>query len=207
MDRPSVPHRSLAPAARRAASRRGFTLIELIMVVVIVGLVSAMAIPRINIESYKVSSAVQGVTASLSYAQRLSVSLQHDVRVAFDTPNQRMRVHEDQDNDGVMDAGERVTYTNLSDGVIFSKGAAPAITYSTGASGASDVNLTRTQGGLKVIVFRRDGSASENGGFYLNTRKALGSGSPKQVRAAEIIRATGRVIWYSYGSGAWQRGN
>ncbi|MEO6578532.1 MAG: hypothetical protein ABIO99_06505, partial [Candidatus Limnocylindria bacterium] len=71
------------------------------MVVVIVGLVSAISLPRINLESYKVSGAVQGVTASLSYAQRLSVTLQHDVvRVAFDVPNNRLRVHEDRNDDG-----------------------------------------------------------------------------------------------------------
>jgi hypothetical protein len=116
-------------------------------------------------------------------------------------------VHEDADNDGTLDGGERVTFTNLSDGVVFGKGTAPTMTYSTGLTGPNDINFTRLQGGLPVVVFRRDGSASETGGFYLNTSKSLGIGSTKQTRAGEIIRATGRVIWYNYGSGAWRRGN
>jgi prepilin-type N-terminal cleavage/methylation domain-containing protein len=207
MVRRSVVLSDSSRPGRPSAARRGFTLIELIMVVVIIGLVSAIALPRINLESYKVSSAVQGVTSALSYAQRLAVSLQTDVRVAFDVPNERLRIHEDANNNGTIDAGERVTYTNLSDGVVFGMGGAPAITYSTGGVGATDINLTKTQGAFPVIVFRRDGSASENGGFYLTTRKAISSGSTKQSRAAEVIRATGRVIWYNYGSGAWTRGN
>lgn len=201
-----VPSDSSRPG-RPFTARDGLTLVELIMIVVIIGLVSAVALPRINLESYKVSSAVQGVNSALSYAQRLAVSLQSDVRVAFDVPNQRLRIHEDQNNNGTIDANERVRYTNLSDGVVFGKGGAAAITYSTGGVGANDINLTKMQGAFPVIIFRRDGSSSENGGFYLTTRKAVTSGSTKQSRAAEIIRATGRVIWYNYGSGAWTRGN
>jgi prepilin-type N-terminal cleavage/methylation domain-containing protein len=203
----AVHRRSTSRRALAGAGRRGFSLLELLMIIVIVGILSRIALPRLNNESFKVSSAVQGVTASLSYAQRLAVTLQHDVRVAFDVPNQRLRVHEDRDNDGVIDANERVTYTNLADGVVFAKGAAPTITYSTAVTGPATINFTRLQGALPVIIFRRDGSASENGGFYLNTRKAVALGSTGQARAAEIVRATGRVLWYTYGSGVWRRGN
>lgn len=196
-----------AARVRVAARRAGFTLVEAVMVVVIIGILSAIAIPRMDLESYKVSSAVQGMTATLAYAQRLSITLQHDVRVAFDVPNNRIRVHEDDDNDNAMDANERVTFTPLQDGVVLAKATAPAVTYSTGGLGAATVNFTLQQGGMPVVVFRRDGSASESGGFYLTTRKAVASGSTRQSRAGEVIRATGRIIWYSYGTGAWRRGN
>jgi Tfp pilus assembly protein FimT len=179
----------------------------MMIVVVVMAIVAAFAIPKLNLEGYKVTSAVRGITASLSYAQRLSVSLQHDVRVAFDVTGNRLRVHEDNNNDGVINNNERVTYTNLEDGVVFGRGTATPLVYTTGGTGTQTINLTLTQGTWPVIVFRRDGSASENGGFYINTMRGIANGTNQWVRGAEIIRSTGRIIWYSYATGTWVQGN
>jgi hypothetical protein len=86
--------------------------------------------------------------------------------------------------------------------VQFGRGATPAFTF-----GANTFNFNGLQAGLPMIVFRRDGSASENGGFYLNARKAVASGIQLKTRAGQIIRSSGRITWFSYGSGSWQRGN
>ena len=200
-------HPSAQSRRQPMGARSGMTLVELLLVVIIMSLITGLAIPRLNLEGYKVSSAVRGVTASLSYAQRLAVSLQHDIRVSFDAPNRRIRVHEDADNDGVMDINERITYTNLEDGVTFGRGGAPSITYTSGVSGPLTFNFTQTQAGLPVVVFRRDGTVSESGGFYLNTIKSIAQGTTRSVRAGEMIRSSGRVIWYSYATTSWVRGN
>jgi len=184
------------------AGRRGFSLIELLVAIGVVAVLAAIAIPRIDLDAYKVSAAVRAVTSSLTYAQRLAVSLQHDVRVAFDSANSRLRVHEDLDNDNVMDPGERVTYTPLDNGVVFGIGPAPAFTF-----GGNTFNMLGQQGGLPMLAFRRDGSASENAGFYLNAVRAVAAGNPSKTRAGEVVRSSGRVIWYSYGSFAWVRGD
>ncbi len=204
----AAPQHPAEQVRRQAHSAQsGMTLVELLLVVIIMSIITGMAIPRLNIEGYKVSSAVRGVTASLSYAQRLAVSLQHDVRVSFDAANRRLRMHEDANNDGVMDINERVTYTNLEDGVTFGRGGAPAITYTDGVSGPLTFNFTQTQAGLPLVVFRRDGTVSESGGFYLNTIKSIAQGTTNSVRAGEMIRSSGRVIWYSYATTSWVRGN
>jgi len=194
---PSLPDRA----------RRGFTLVEILTAIVIMAIIAAMAIPRLNLDGYKVSAAVRGVTAGMTYAQRLAVSLQSDVRVSFDSTLRGLRIHEDSDNDGVVDAGERVTSTNLEEAVTFGRGAATPITYSDGTVGNGTFNFAGTCSGLPCIVFRRDGSASENGGFYLNTIKSLVANNTNTVRAAEIVRSSGRVIWYTFATGAWTRGN
>jgi prepilin-type N-terminal cleavage/methylation domain-containing protein len=182
--------------------RAGFTLIEVLASLIIVGILSALALPRLDLESYKVNSAVRTMTSTLTYAQRLAVTLQHDVRVSFDSTNARIRIHEDANNNGIMDGVERVTSRPLEDGVTLGRGTAPAAPF-----GSAAVNFTQMQGGLPVVVFRRDGSASENGGFYLTTKRSAVQANPYRSRAGQIIRGSGRVIWQRYTNSGWQRGN
>jgi hypothetical protein len=70
--------------------------------------------------------------------------------------------------------------------------------------GAEIVTFTRAQGILPVLVFRRDGTASEDGGVYLTTIAGLSVDRTADVRAVEIARATGRATWFSYATGTWK---
>ncbi len=54
---------------------------------------------------------------------------------------------------------------------------------------------------------RRDGTASENGIVDLSTISGLSTGRSADTRAVEVARATGRVSWFSYGTGSWKEGN
>src|SRR6185312_9848634 len=89
----------------------GFTLVETLMVIVIVGLVASIAIPRIGMSRYIMNTAARTVTGTLSYAQRMAISQQNNINVAFDAARRGLRLHEDDDNDLVIDAGERVTFS------------------------------------------------------------------------------------------------
>jgi prepilin-type N-terminal cleavage/methylation domain-containing protein len=182
--------------------RAGFTLIEAVMVVTIIGIVAGMAIPKAGYSTYLANSGARVLSTTLSYAQRQAISQQADIRVAFDVANKQIRVHEDRNNDNVIDQGERVGFTSLPEGVAFGRGAAAARPMGGGA-----VSFTRIQGGLPVLVFHRDGSASENGIVYLSTISGLSTGRSADTRALEIARATGRVSWYSFGTGQWKEGN
>jgi prepilin-type N-terminal cleavage/methylation domain-containing protein len=182
--------------------RRGFTLIEALTVIVIIGIMTGIAIPRSRLTTYRANSGAQVVATTLIYAQRQAISRQADTRVAFDVANNEMRIHEDADNDNVIDANERVTMTALPEGVTFGLGGAPAR-----AMGGAIVNFTRTQGILPMVVFHRDGSASENGGVYVTTIDGLSVGRTADVRAVEVSRATGRAAWFSYASKAWKEGH
>lgn len=181
--------------------QRGFSLIEMLTVIVIIGLMTSLALPRSGLASYKANSGAQVVATTLTYAQRQAISRQADTRVAFDVDNSELRIHEDRDNDNVIDANERVTVTPLPEGMTFGRGAAPAR-----AMGNAAVNFTRTQGILPIVVFRRDGSASESGGVYLTTVDGLSVGRTADVRAVEVSRGTGRASWFTYATGVWKEG-
>jgi hypothetical protein len=59
---------------------------------------------------------------------------------------------------------------------------------------------------MPAVVFHRDGSASEAGGFYLTSTRAATSGAHvEDTRAIELERATGRASWYKYGPPLWRR--
>jgi prepilin-type N-terminal cleavage/methylation domain-containing protein len=189
------------PFHRSVFSRSGFSLVELMMVIVIVGMLTGIALPHSGLASYQASSGARVVATALSHAQRLAVSEQSDVRVGFDLANNQIRIHEDRDNDNVIDAGERVVFTPLPEGVSFGRG--PAVAR---AMGDETITFTRTQGGLPVLIFHRDGTTSENGGVYLSTVSGLSVGRTADVRAVEVSRATGRTSWFSYATGAWKAG-
>lgn len=186
-------------SARAVTDRHGFSMIEVLSVIVIIGLLTAIALPRVSLASYQANGAAQVVSTALSYAQRQAISRQADTRVAFDLANNRLRIHEDRNNDNVIDVGERITFANLPEGITFGRGTAPAR-----AIGGEVVTFTRAQGILPVLIFRRDGTASEDGGVYLSTTAGLSIDRTADVRAVEISRATGRASWFSYATGAWK---
>lgn len=190
-----------APRCGARASLAGFTLIEMLIVMVILGLVVAFAAPKIDMTRYRIESGMQGIGITMLAVERQAITQQHDVILLFDVPNNTIRIHDDANNNGVIDAGERVRGVSLGDGVVFGRAAAPAR-----PMGPGPVTFTKVINGFPALVFHRDGSASEAGGFYLTSVRAATSGAHlEDSRAIELERATGRASWYRYGAPVWRR--
>ncbi|WP_420126247.1 prepilin-type N-terminal cleavage/methylation domain-containing protein [Longimicrobium sp.] len=180
--------------------RSGYSLVEVMLVLVLMGILLALAGPRINLSPTRTEAGVQALASELMAAQRAAVSGQHDVVVAFDQAQRRLRVHFDLDNDGVMDSGEPVQMKPLERGVVFGRGSAGTLAQ----LGSQPVSFTRTQGGLRAVTFNRAGSASEEGGAYLSALPAV-SPPASSTRAVLVDRATARAMVWRYTGSAWQR--
>jgi prepilin-type N-terminal cleavage/methylation domain-containing protein len=183
------------------AGRKGVSLAELLLVLVMIGLLAAISLPRIDYVRFRTDGGMQAVGTALLASQREAVARQHDVAVLFDIPGRSLRVLYDANNNRVADPGERVRVVALDDHVVFGRGAASARGFGTGA-----VGFTRQVAGLPAVVFHRNGSASEAGGVYLTSRRAAaGTSHASDTRAIEMVRATGRPEWFLYDGNQWKR--
>lgn len=182
-------------------ARGGFTLIEMMVVVAMISLLTLLAAPHIDYMKMRLNSAASTAALTLMAAQREAVSRQHDMVVMFDQGNQTMRILYDVNNNGVEDAGERVRPVALDEHVQFGRSTSPAR-----PMGGADFSFTKMVSGMPALTFHRNGSASEEGGFYLTSdRAANGATAPTDDRAIEVVRATGRAEAYWYDGTAWQR--
>lgn len=183
--------------------RAGFSIIELVLVLVVIGIAAGIALPNINITRYQVDGAMRGVGSRLLAAQRQAVTRQHDVIVSFDMAAQAVKVHEDADNDGALSGGERVVTMPLGEKVVYGRGSAGPHTI-----GAGPVTFTQMVAGQPSVTFHRNGSASQAGGLYMTSRRELNTGAyPADARVVEVDRATGRTSWFHFSSsGGWVRG-
>ena len=93
----------------------GFTLIEMMVALAIGGIMTVMAVPNLSDmrEGYRLRAATFDVFAALQRARSEAVKKNNNYR--FSLVNQTTyRIHDDTDDDGVVDAGETVTQKNVA---------------------------------------------------------------------------------------------
>ena len=92
------------------AGRSGITLLEVLTVMVVIGIVAAIGLPRLDYSRYRADAAVQVVRGTLQQSQRNAIQRQHDIIVSFDVPGRRVRVLEDLNNNRQRDGNERALW-------------------------------------------------------------------------------------------------
>ena len=177
---------------RQGSTRRGFSLVEIIVVLVIMGIVAGLAVPKLNLSGYRVDAIAQQVRGILRTSQRTSLTRQFDVIVSIDTLNRLLRIAEDSNNSGTIEPAEVRVWrpTGQAEGNVF---AVPprGLNTPTVKNSVTGTSL-RTLNGLPTIVFHRDGSASSDAEIYV----ANSSRGQPQYRAISLTRSTGRTELY-----------
>jgi prepilin-type N-terminal cleavage/methylation domain-containing protein len=178
---------------------RGFTLLELLVVIVIISILAGVTLPRVNLHQFRIDAGVRVVQSALQQAGRFAVQRQHDVYVSFDIAGKRLLVVDDVNNSGTADGGERVQWHPLEDGVRF---AVPPSSIGGNAVAAIAGTNLKNINGLPTIIYRRDGAASTDLQVYItSTRPDAGD-----FKALSVTRSTGHVDYYRYNAGTWVRG-
>lgn len=184
-------------------SRRGVSVTEMLIVVVLVGMTVAFLAPKIDLAHYQVDGAMQTIGYELMGAQREAVAQQHDVIVTFDVANRAITIVDDTNDNRVADAGEHTRRLVLDNAIQFGSASASLLSF-----GSSAVSFTQTVGGLPALTFHRNGSASQDGGIYLTSTRAATGEAAKQAdtRAVLVDRPTGRIEWWRYNGSTWTQG-
>jgi prepilin-type N-terminal cleavage/methylation domain-containing protein len=185
----------MSPPAR---PRRGFTTVEIAVVLVIIGLMAALVLPKVRVDNAAVDSAARALHLSMLAAQRDAVARAHNVLVVVDGSDHTLSVVWDANGNGVADAGERSRPVMLPNGVRFA--APPGVTPLPGDDAAN-------MGATPTIVLQRNGAADRVHTIYITSTRSLGGALPVEARAVRITRATGRPAWFAWTGADWRRGS
>jgi acetyl-CoA synthetase len=133
-------------------------------------------------------------------AQQTAITKNVAVQVMFDANNHRLRILQDYNNNGVMDATDSVRYRPLADGAEFQSppgtidGVAAA--YMTGSGVVETGNPLQ-----RAIRIGPNGALSGDAVIYIGSPRRL----PADFRAMTIIGATARTGFWSRGGGSWRQ--
>mgnify|MGYP001184297097 CR=1 FL=1 len=172
---------------------KGFTLIELLVVIAVAAILMAIAIPNFSKwkEKHEINGQAQKVYFDMMLARSTSIKNNNNVSVAFDVAKNIYKVHDDTDNDGIEDPGEKIKSVNLENNVEF--GYKPGLLDVEGNPVTAAIFL----GDGSAVTFNSRGQASESGSIFLIHKNDIGS-SNDRLRSINILQATGAVEYLEY---------
>ena len=142
---------------KNAGNESGFTLMELILVVVVMGIVAAIAIPAFMgfLPGMRLNGAARQVMGDLMDARMEAVKQNNEFKVFFGSPSaNQYQVLDDDDNNGTAGTGEAITTKNIQDNysdVTFSSTNDPIFYPKGTATNLATITLQNSDGGCKKV--------------------------------------------------------
>jgi prepilin-type N-terminal cleavage/methylation domain-containing protein len=195
--------RATTSAARRrprARLKTGYTVVELLLVVAIVGILAALALPRFRVERLQVDSAARTMNMVLMAAKTDAAARGHNVLVVFDTAKGAVRTVWDANNNERIDAGEHTRPAVLPEAVRFARGqSVPAF-----GLDVDQFPSLQQMGSQPMLVLQRNGAFDRAAVFYLSARAKRHDDAFGDTRMLRVDRATGRGRVYLYTKDGWK---
>lgn len=189
------------PAARTVRSERGYTSLEILVVVAIFGLVSAMT--ALNMEqarpSMKGDGAMRTVIAQLNSARELSITERRIVEVSFTSGNVIKLIRR---NIPTTNGTTLLAEIPIEGGVQFAL--TPGLPDTPDAFGNSSAVAF---GSATSVAFNSDGTFIDQSGTPINGTvflKMPGQNN-RGSRAVTVLGATGRIRGYKWDGSRWVR--
>jgi prepilin-type N-terminal cleavage/methylation domain-containing protein len=184
---------------RSARSEQGYTLIEMMMTVLLLGIVSSMAVFQIAAvrPGMNADGAMRMVMGQLNYAREMAISQRRKVEVKIDTATNLLQViRQDLPNGTTV-----LSQVTLEGGATFALlGGVTAPETGFGYTSAADF------GGKQAVFFTTDGSLIDSTGAPANA--ALYILIPEQgatQRSVTVLGTLGRVRGYRWNGSKWAR--
>jgi prepilin-type N-terminal cleavage/methylation domain-containing protein len=179
--------------------RTAFTVVELLIVVAIIGVMAALALPKARLERAQVDVAARSVSSALRLAQRETVSRRHPVIVVFDTTHHLLRAIWDTNNNLQLDPQEKSRAFPLPTRVVLGRGAGVP---GYGAESAAVRSLPAFSDAPAIVV-QDDRRAARTFKVYLTTTKARAGVGDNETRAVVFDSATADLTTYRWNASRW----
>lgn len=143
---------------RNSFGKPGFSLIEVVMVIVIAGILAGLAIPRFDsFFAIKLDGAVKKMVSDIRYVQQLAVARHENYAITFNTGNNSYRGYRVLDNSPVNDP---FTQQYLD----------PWINFNTDLQYPGITIFNANFGGVPTVVFDWQGAPSSAGSVELRCK-------------------------------------
>ena len=182
--------------------KSGFTMIETLLVLVIIGVVAAIGLPRLDVYKYRSDATAVMIRSLMMQAQREAIVGQHDLIVSIDTLKHRMVLGFDKNNDGTIATSERIRTQALPDQGRFITPTSPLGTPGLSGFGPIRAEKISSLSGLPSVIFRRDGSVNTTLELYTTSAR----NKTKDWRVTTVVQATGRTEYQRWNGTTWVKG-
>lgn len=202
--KPINPRKSPLFSSPHISREDGFTLLELIIVIALIGIISGIAAPQVSgvIPGYRVKSASQQIVSEMMLLKMRAINENRRHRIVFGSPDKsHYKIQQDGNKDG--------DYSDSVDTVIKTEALPTGVVFDTNAS-------KRTSGDpmcSDAICFGPDNAVdftptgtSDSGSVYFMPQEDKASGrADRMIAISTTIVARVKVWRYSGGKAEWVR--